>query len=230
MKTFRIITSLLFILMVTMILSSVTGFNPLFVAPALVLLGFVPRPKQVALFTFTDLLWADGKENMGGLKRIGWFAPISTIDNFPALVDTPATAEDEVSLESVTGFTFLNSATFHRLYSTQETSFVTDEIQGEINGQSFVHKAQIFFPGTEAEALAFAKAISNTDMVFIFEEISGRRRVIGSKDWPAVCKPVITTGQKAADRKGLTLEISSQGYTPAPLYSGAIDDGTSGSS
>jgi len=60
-------------------------------------------------------------------------------------------------------------------------------------------------------------------MVFIFEEASGgNRRVIGSRAFPARCKPSFTTGKATADRKGMTLEIWSYGYTPAPLYDGVI--------
>ncbi|HNS47041.1 MAG TPA: hypothetical protein PKH94_07365, partial [Bacteroidales bacterium] len=84
MKTFRIITSMLFILAVTVIFASVTGFHPLWFAVPLLALSLVPKPKGIAMFNFADLLWGDGKENMGGLKTIGWYAPISSIDNFPA--------------------------------------------------------------------------------------------------------------------------------------------------
>lgn len=229
MKKFRIITGLLFILATTMIFASATGWNPLWFLAPLVLLSLVPKPKGVLMFNFADLLWGDGKENMGGLKTIGWYAPISSIDNFPPLPALPASPDDEVTLEASPGFTFLAGAHFFRIYSTMETSFITDEPQGDQDGQSFVNKAEIFFPGTEAEVLAFAKAVNNTGMVFIFEEVSGRKRVIGNPGFPAKCKPKITTGQKTADRKGMTMEIFSYAYTPAPLYGGPILDGTSGS-
>jgi hypothetical protein len=166
---------------------------------------------------------------MGGLKTIGWYAPIDTIDNFPALPANPLNAAEEVTLPASPGFTFLAGGHFFQIYSTMETSFVTDEVQGEVDGQSFINKAEIFFPGTDKEVLAFAKAVNNSKMVFIFEEVSGRKRVIGNPGWPARCKPKITTGQKAADRKGMTMEIFSYSYTPAPLYEGPILDGSSGS-
>ena len=172
---------------------------------------------------FNDLLWQDGKENMGGLKVIGYYAPISDIDNFPELPAAPTTPEEEVTLESITGFTFKTGKNFLKIYSTEETSSVTSEPQGEVDGQSFVNKAKIFYPGSEIECMAFMKAVNNNNMVFIFEEASGgARRVIGSKAFPAKCKPSHTTGEKTADRKGMTMEIQSFGTTPAPFYTGDI--------
>jgi len=174
-------------------------------------------------FNFSDLEWADNQKNMGGLKTIGYYAPISEIDNFPELPANPATPAEEVTLEGTLGFTFAVGKYFRKLYSTMETSEIKDEAQGEIDGQSFKHSAEIFYPGTKAEALAFAANVNNSNMVFIFEEASGgNRRVIGSRAFPARCKPSFTTGKATADRKGMTLEIWSYGYTPAPLYDGVI--------
>ncbi len=172
--------------------------------------------------TFANLTWSDGEENMGGLQVIGYYALIDDIENFPQLPSNPSTAEEEVTLESTTGFTMKSGKYFYKIYSTLETSEVVDENQGEWDGQSFVNKATIFYPGTKAEALAFAKNVNNSNMVFIFLESDGQRRVIGSEAFPAKCKPSFTTGKATADRKGMTLEIQSYGYTPAPLYTGKI--------
>ncbi|NCD40938.1 MAG: hypothetical protein EOL88_02485 [Bacteroidia bacterium] len=171
---------------------------------------------------FADLLWSDGTENMGGLKTIGYYALWADIDEFPSFPAAPATAADEVTLEG--NFRMKTGKYWKKLYSTMETSELIDENQGEWDGQSFVHKATIFFPGTKAEALGFAKLANNSNMVFIFDELSGgNRRVIGSEGIPAKVKPSFTTGKATADRKGMTMEIQCYGYTPAPLYDGVIE-------
>lgn len=202
-----------------------------FVAGAIVCAGLGPDPAitggsvmaGIFMFNFVDLEWPDGAKNMGGLKTIGYYAPISEIDNFPELPANPTTPAQEVTLDASPGFTFLLSKFFRSLYSTMETSEVKDEPQGELDGQSFKHSAEIFFPGTSVEALAFAANVNNSNMVFIFEEASGgNRRVIGSRAFPARCKPSFKTGKKTSDPKGMTLEIFSYGYTPAPLYDGVI--------
>lgn len=188
------------------------------------LLALSDMPKGVAFYNFADLDWSDGAKNMGGLQVTAYYAPISHFANIPTLYANPATAAQEVTLDSTTtGFTFKVGKKFLKLYLTMETGVVEDEPQGEIDGQSFVHKATVIYPGTSAEALAFAAAVNNSNMLFVFIEADGKRRVIGSEAFPAKCKPKITTGTKTADRKGMTLEIFSYGYTPAPLYEGDID-------
>lgn len=223
MKTIRLLISIMFTLLAGVILAASIGVNPLLVGGILVGLAAIPKPAGLVMFNFADLEWADNMKNMGGLKTIGYYAPISEIDNFPELPANPSTPAQEVTLDGTPGFTFLLSKYFRKIYSTMETSEVVDEVQGETDGQSFKHSATIFFPGTSVEALAFAANVNNTNMVFIFEEASGEnRRVIGSRAWPARCKPSFTTGKAAADRKGMTLEIYSYGYTPAPIYDGVI--------
>jgi hypothetical protein len=171
---------------------------------------------------FEDMLWSDGQENMGGLKTIGYYCLWADIDEWPSFPASPTSAAEEVTYQG--NFRLKPGKHWNKLYSTMETSKVDDENQGEWDGQSFIHKANIFYPGTKAEVLGFAKLANNSSMVFIFDELSGgNRRVIGSEGIPAKVKPSFTTGQATADRKGMTLEIQCYGYTPAPLYEGVIE-------
>lgn len=171
---------------------------------------------------FADMLWADGTPNMGGVKVIGYYALASEIEEWAELPSEPATAAEVVTLAG--NFRMASGKYWKKIYSTEENNEIIDENQGEVDGQSFVHKATIMYPGTSAAALAFAAEANNSGMVFIFEEVSGgNRRVIGSQAFPAKVKPSFTTGKATADRKGMTMEIQSYGYTPAPLYDGVIE-------
>jgi len=221
----NILNFLTFILMATFtgtLFASVIDVSPFITTGTILAMGLIPIAPGLLMFNFANMTWADGEENMGGLQMTGYYALIADIDNFPELPSNPTTVEEEVTLESVTGFTMLTGKYFYKMYSTSETSEVIDENQGEWDGQSFVHKASLFYPGTKAEALAFAKNVNNSSMVFIFIESNGNRRVVGSAAFPAKCKPSFTTGKATADRKGMTMEIQSFGYTPAPFYEGTI--------
>lgn len=220
MNKIRIITGLLFTLLVTMTMATATGLPWFGIAAVALPLAMIPKPTGVLMFNFADMLWADGEENMGGLKVIGYYALAADIETWPEFPESPATAADEVTLEG--NFTMKAGKYFHKFYSTMETGEVVDENQGEWDGQSFVNKATVFYPGTKVEALAFAKNANNSNLVFIFEESTGQKRVIGSEAFPAKVKPSVTTGKATADRKGMTVEIQSYSYTPAPVYSGVI--------
>lgn len=224
MKTNKIIGFLTFILMACftgVLFASVLGVDPAFTVSALIGLGAIPLPMAGKLmFNWANLVWADGEKNMGGLKTIGYFIPVADCETIAVLPTNPTTPAEEVTLDG--DITPSTGKYFNKLYSTLETSEVVDENQGEPDAQSFVHKATIFFPGTKVEALAFAANVNNSNMIFIFEESTGNKRVIGSEAFPAKCKPSFTTGKATKDRKGMTMEIYSYGYTPAPLYTGVI--------
>lgn len=214
MKAIKIIFALLLVCVAGAIVFSGLG-------PEAALTGGSYAGIFMMAFNFTDLDWSDGAKNMGGLKITGYFALIADIDTFPELPTNPATPAEEITLSG--SFAMKVGKYFHKLYMTMETSEIKDEVQGELDCQSFKHSAEVFFPGTSAEALAFAANVNNSSMVFIFQEASGGNwRVIGSAAFPARCKPSFTTGKATADRKGMTMEIFSYGYTPAPLYDGII--------
>ena len=221
----NILNFLTFILMAVFtgtLFASVIDVSPFITTGVVMAMGLIPTAPGLLMFNFANLTWTDGTENMGGLQVIGYYALVADVDNFPELPSAPATASEEVTLTQSPGFTMLAGKFFFKLYSTLETSEVIDENQGEWDGQSFVQKATIFYPGTAVEALAFAKNVNNSNMVFVFIESNGNRRVIGSKAFPAKCKPAFTTGKATADRKGMTMEIQAYGYTPAPFYEGVI--------
>jgi hypothetical protein len=201
----NILNFLTFILMAVFtgtLFASVIDVSPFITTGLVMAAGLIPTAPGLLMFNFANLTWTDGTENMGGLQVIGYYALVADVDNFPELPSAPATAAEEVTLTQSPGFTMLAGKFFFKLYSTLETSEVIDENQGEWDGQSFVQKATIFYPGTAVEALAFAKNVNNSNMVFVFIESNGNRRVIGSRAFPAKCKPAFTTGKATADRKG----------------------------
>lgn len=163
---------------------------------------------------FTNLLHEDNADNMGGIQTIGYFIKESDIETHPPLADDTG---------SLTGnFTLKANKVWKKIYSTMDKGKVESPSQGENDGQSFKHSATIFHPGTKAETNAFMRMINNSNMVFIFLTPEGERQVVGSRAFPAKCKPSHTSGEKTADLKGMTMTIESYGNSPAPLYTGTI--------
>lgn len=171
-------------------------------------------PSLAMAYVFADVDWADGQDNMGGLQTYAYYALYDDITTFPTLPADSNTLSGSYVMDA--------SKQFQKIYNTLEAGFVTDETQGERDGVSFKHVMQIFVPGAKADALAFCRFITNSKCVFIGFDAEGQRRVIGSEDFPAEAKPAVTTGQATADRKGTTIEISSFGVGPAPVYNGPI--------
>ena len=42
---------------------------------------------------YSDILFAEGQNNMGGLRTIGWYGFIEDVDTFPEIPATPADIE-----------------------------------------------------------------------------------------------------------------------------------------
>jgi hypothetical protein len=178
-------------------------------------------PGLAMAFVFADLDWTDEPENMGGLTSEMYIGLSGHILTWPTLKIDPATDEEAVSL--VGSFIMEEAKHFIKVYSTPDTAKLEPENQGEMDGQSFKQKGELFYPGTRKEAVAFARKINNArGCVIGIDPNTGDRYVIGTKEKPVYFKPSVSTGGAAADRRGVKLEFSSDSFLPFAFYDGPI--------
>ncbi len=172
------------------------------------------------MFDFTDLAWADHAENMGGFNSSAFLGISTDIDTYAELPAVPAAEADYVTLEGV--YVMKPTKKFIEVHVTPDTAKAIAENQGETDGQSFKLKGEFLYPGTKAECRAFARKINNARGVIILEDAEGERLVVGTKARPCYFKPTLDWGQKAADRKGMTVAFESDSFVPGYLHDGAI--------
>lgn len=169
-----------------------------------------------------DLNWpSEGQDNAGGLRTIGFYAPIG---DFVSIPKVPANPVDMSAVAKITtDFNFKTGKGWRKIYSTMDTSEVKSTQVGELDGKSFEHSAEFFHPGNKAEALGFCRLINNGSFIFLFIEPEGNVRVVGSEAFPAKTESIEqTTGKATADRKGTTIMVKGRGLGPAPIYTGVI--------
>lgn len=172
-------------------------------------------------FVFGDLDWTDEPENMGGLTSSAYIAITSHIATEPTLKADPANDAEATTLQG--SYVMEAGKHFIEVYSTPDTFTMAPENQGEVDGQSFRVKGELFYPGTRKEAIAFARKINNARGVVIgVDPNTGDRMVVGSKAKPAYFKPSVTTGAAAADRRGVKIEFWADSFLPFAFYNGAI--------
>jgi len=202
-----------FTFLVISIIHLVNGFPP--VASDLL------SPGLAMAFIFADLNWEDEPENMGGLTSELYIGISGHIATWPTLTADPTTDELAVTLQ---GTYIMNEGKhFIKVYSTPDTAKMTPENQGEVDGQSFRTKGELFYPGTRKEAIAFARKINNARGVIIgTDPNTGERYAVGTKEKPVYFKPSVDTGGAAADRRGVKLEFWSDSFLPMAFYDGAI--------
>lgn len=178
-------------------------------------------PGLAMAFAYGDLSFENEHNNMGGLTVVMYIGLSYDIDTWPQLPVNPSGYADKVTLTG--SFAMKASKKFLAVYSTPETAKMEPENQGEVDGQSFRQKGEMFYPGTLEDAIGFASAINNARGCIIgIDPNTGKRYVVGSKDRPVYFKPSVSTGGAAADRRGVKIEFWSDSFVPFAFYEGAI--------
>lgn len=171
---------------------------------------------------FEALQFEEGTNNMGGLRPIGYYGFLADVDTslWPEVAEDPADLAANITV--VGDITMKATKTVYAMYGTAETAGLKGESQGDRDGRSTKRTASWFMPGNKKEALGAAKAFLNRNMFFLYREQDGKWRLQGSPDFPAEVAPSDDTGTAVTDRKGITLEITDNGFGPCPVYEGSI--------
>ncbi len=180
---------------------------------------------------FEDVLWAQGKDNMGGLVGPIYFVPVEDLD----WTTPPALGADGVT---ISGDIVLGAGKkFIQIYQTRGTSKIDSNVVGERDGRSYENIAEFKFPGDTPEVLSFLRQVANTPGVVIAKDPQGKFRVIGltvvkdtdgttdvlSKDFPAYLEAGAGTTGTGADAKGHTISFKAESLCPPLFYTGDID-------
>ncbi len=174
---------------------------------------------------FEDLLWTQGKENMGGLLGDIFFIPIEDVD--PAAL--PTLDVDGISLTGE--IAPLSTKEFFQIYHTKGTGKIDDNTGGERDGKSFENLLEFFFPGQEKSVENFKKMVANTPGLWIAKDPQGNYRALGisaiggvvTLDRPAYCESIASgTGAASTDKSGSTFQVKSEAPHPPLFYSGTI--------
>lgn len=175
-------------------------------------------------FGLANLGTFDQKENPGGLEVIGYIIPIADLaDPIPSLKahSTIANNTDATVLQG--SFTPKQGKNFIEVYRTMDTPEVRSEMVGELDGKTYQHVMDGFIPGMDENVEAFGRMIASTKLIAIAVTVDGKRKVVGSKAFPAYANEVnMTTGKATSDRRGITFSLMSRGMGPAPFYNGTI--------
>lgn len=170
---------------------------------------------------FENLDWQDGDVSIPGIYENAYYIPKSDITGWPALVEAPVTAADEVTL--VGAFALVLTKTWKKINHIDGKANVSAEAQGEIRSQTFLNKATFKTSLTTVEATAFAKAANNANLVYLVKEKnSGLWRLLGNEMFNTITKPSMMLGGEATSERGLSMEIEVTDSVPAPFYPGAI--------
>jgi hypothetical protein len=173
-----------------------------------------------------DILFTDGSDNTPGLAvQEVMYIPVEDIESMPCKCDDDSPGSFD-ELGTVSGDIVLKANKgFKRLYFTDETGELADELVGETDGMAVKNSLMIFHPGEKASILGFtAWAKNKKGFVFIAKDKDCHQRLFGNTCIPAKMK-VSKGGTKAksGDRKGREMTFEYVASTPAPYFTGRVD-------
>jgi hypothetical protein len=169
---------------------------------------------------FEPLNFEEGTNNMGGIRPIGYYGFIADVLTWPEVSANPADLAANITIS--TPIVMKPGKTMYAMYGTAETAGLKGAPQGERDGRSTKRTATWFIPGNNKQALGAAKAFLNRNMFFIYVEQNNNKRLQGSPSFPAEVAPADDSGTAVTDRKGVTFEITDNGFGPCPVYEATI--------
>ena len=169
--------------------------------------------------TTQDILWEDGRPNMGGLQTRCWYGFARDVQTWP-VVQAWDEASNFTQLVTLGNQMYMkNGKQCHELYLTMDTGELKASNVGEIDGKSFEPGFELFHPGTRAEMLGFAQWINNSNLFFFVLDTESIVYMVGNQMFPAkVETSEITSGKLTKDRRGWKLMVKSRGISPMYVY------------
>lgn len=170
--------------------------------------------------------WCQGKPVLPGVRRRAYFIAYDDILKWPELT------RDEMgraTTATYTGnFTLAESAKFLVIDHLPDKAEPKSDPQGEFPSQTFNNQLTLVHPEVGPEATAAITSFLNSKVVVLVEDMYGRFRVFGSKNWPASVAPAQALGQGATGTTSTTLTVTAADEVSMPFYEGEIptQDGT----
>lgn len=174
-----------------------------------------------------------GSSNASGIADTIFYAPKSSIQQWPAIVDEldEATEDDAMDKDDYVdydgNFTMVTGKIFLSLYNTQGKGKVSSSTIGEVDCKMNQNTLEIKFPRLTREARVFCKAAANGDFVFIIKH-DKHYFVVGNEDYRTNITIDGNTGDSAGSDKGFTIKAEVPDTTAFPRYTGTLstDKGT----
>lgn len=146
-----------------------------------------------------------GALNPAGTKTIIYFALHSDVQTFPTLPDGSGAFDANATID--TAFVMKTGKRFWEMYITLETGKIEQKLVGERDGKSYEVMISGNYPDMDPTVVGFLKACANENLAVVVKDQKGRLWAIGyDRDVPAeVTVGDGTTGEKIADRKGVSV-------------------------
>lgn len=168
-----------------------------------------------------SLEWCEGTQVLPGIRSKVYFTPKRNIVAWPTLPTSVSAGIGDMATYAGS-FTLAAGKYWDEMDILVDDSPVKSAGQGTKPGKSFLNTGTFYSPRVDEAAAGFARVANNDDYVYIFQEKTGKYRVIGNQMFLTETKVDQNTGAKATDQMGTTFEASVTDICPSPYYNGEI--------
>lgn len=181
-----------------------------------------------------DVRFCQGKKSLPGTKKRVYLADVRDIVKFPKLADRtdagttlaniptyPAKIKSgETEVEN--NFVMAEGKFFIQVDIINNNGNLKCEPQGTLGSRTSKNTYTGNAPGTEEEITGLMAETLNAEVIAVVPTRTGKFRVVGSDDFPAVANLNQDTGQSPTDTNQTALEIAADDEMPAPFYYGKL--------
>lgn len=165
--------------------------------------------------------WCNGALQLAGIRKRAYFIPKDEIVKWPSL------QRDEngraLGSEYKGDFVLEADATFKYVDILPNRSQHTSDPQGEVPSQTQLNKLTLVHPGVGEEATALSAYLNNNNLLWIFQDMAGKWRCVGSEKWETNTSVAQDNGQGATGQTGTTITVEATDEVISPFYTGKIE-------
>ncbi|MHB8209108.1 hypothetical protein [Mucilaginibacter sp.] len=172
----------------------------------------------------SDVIFADGQDNMGGIKKLAYIGVVG--DFITISVPVPGDTDYGSTVIIATPHVLAPTKKTIALYVMYDKSGIEAASAGGRKQKSFKTKVTLMYPGNDAEIIGLLNIIKNSDVIILAEPQNpedGDYIQIGTADLPASLDTAsIKTGNAPDGEKGVTLEFTAPSSAGWYVYNAEV--------
>lgn len=165
--------------------------------------------------------WCQGAPSLPSIMGRVFFIAKSAIVKFPTLPHDSMKRPTSSILDGT--FELAADEKWRYIDILPDKSQHTSEAQGEIPSQTQLNKLTLVHPGVGEEASGLSAYLNNSDNVFVFQDMAGRWRVVGSQRWTTKTTVTQDNGQGPTGETSTTVSVEATDEIVSPFYTGLLE-------
>lgn len=165
--------------------------------------------------------WCQGKPQLPGIRRKGYCVSKQDVVAFPQY---ERDENGRITSTILKGDIVLAAdAKVKYVEFDPSRSQHTSDPQGEAPSQTQLNKLVLVCPGVDEDTSAASAFFNNNDLLWLFQDMDGRYRLLGNEKWPTKTTVGQDNGQGPTGQTATTINVEVTDEIVSPFYVGKLD-------